>query len=380
MADVAWHPLLNLPPYPPSRFAPLADRLARLLGTRHDVLLFQGEAMLALEAVAVSLARPGQHLLNVVSSPYGLYFSQWLRRGGAEVHDAKARSGYPLTLNAFDQALAAMPKLDAVVLAHGESASGILNPLAEIAERVRRRGALLVVDAVASFGAHTLEVDALGIDIAVIGPQKALGGPAGVSALSVSPRAWAQLATPPAWAQSCLSLPELKRQWLGRGRQALPGTPSALDFWALESALDRLDQEGLVSLINRHLKAAQATRAGLRALGIVPWQPEDAYASALLTAAPVPAGVDIDALLTDAAGLGAEISAGVGPIARQLVRLHHTGAQAAFPTVLANVAAYGAALARAGCPVDIAAAAAVITHHYLPPPSPAPTLHSEPTL
>lgn len=380
MADPCWFPLLSLPPYPAERFAPLADRLAALLMTHNDLLLIQGEAMLALESVAVGLSRPGMHILNVVTSPYGLYFSQWLRRGGAQVHDAKASSGYPITLDAFDQALAAMPALDAVVLAHGEAASGIVNPLGEIAARVRQRGALLVVDAVASVGGHTLDVDGLGIDVAVIGPQKALGGPAGVSAISVSARAWPRLVTPAGYAQSCLSLAELKRQWLDRGRGALPGTPSAPDFWALESALDRLEQEGHIHLINRHLKAAQATRAGLRALGVVPWISDDACASSLVTAAPVPEKVDADALLADALSLGAALSPGVGPIARQLVRLHHTGAQAAFPAVLANVVAYGAALARNGHPADVAAAAAVITHHYLPRPGPPGDAHAEPTL
>ncbi|PLR47249.1 aspartate aminotransferase [Chimaeribacter arupi] len=380
MADPCWYPLLSLPPYPAERFAPLADRLARLLMTKNDLLLIQGEAMLALESVAVSLSRPGMHILNVVTSPYGLYFSQWLRRGGAEVHDVKAPSGYPITPAAFDQALDAMPTLDAVVLAHGEAASGIVNPLSEIAARVRQRQALLVVDAVASVGGHTLDVDGLGIDIAVIGPQKALGGPAGLSAVSVSARAWLRLMTPAGYAQSCLSLTELKRQWLDRGRGALPGTPSAGDFWALESALDRLENEGLVALINRHLKAAQATRAGLRALGVVPWVSDEACASSLVTAAPVPEDVDTDALIADALALGAAISPGVGVIAHQLVRLHHSGIHAVFPSVLTNVVAYGAALARHGCPADVAAAAAVITHHYLPLPGAAGHQHTEPTL
>ncbi|PLR32869.1 aspartate aminotransferase [Chimaeribacter californicus] len=380
MADPCWYPLLSLPPYPAARFAPLADRLAQLLMTKNDVLLIQGEAMLALESVAMSLSRPGMHILNVVTGPYGLYFSQWLRRGGAEVHDAKAPSGYPITLSAFDQALDAMPALDAVVLAHGEAASGIVNPLSEIAARVHRRHALLVVDAVASVGGHTLDVDGLGIDVAVIGPQKALGGPAGLAALSVSARAWPRLLTPAGYAQSCLSLTELKHQWLDRGRGALPGTPSAGDFWALESALDRVENEGQIALINRHLKAAQATRAGLRALGVVPWISDDACASSLVTAAPVPEKVQAEALLADALSLGAAISPGVGVIAHQLVRLNHSGVHAAFSTVLTNVVAYGAALARNSYPADIAAAAAVITHHYLPLPGPVGGEHAEPTL
>ena len=90
------------------------------------------------------------------------------------------------------------PAINLVALVHAESASGILNPLARDRATRRARGALVVVDAVASFGGHALDVDALGIDIAVIGPQKALGGSSGVSAISVSQRAWALIDRPDA--------------------------------------------------------------------------------------------------------------------------------------------------------------------------------------
>jgi aspartate aminotransferase-like enzyme len=49
-------------------------------------------------------------------------------------------------------------------------------------------------DAVASVGGHTLDMDALGIDLMVIGAQKALAGPPRVSVVVVSERAWAHIA------------------------------------------------------------------------------------------------------------------------------------------------------------------------------------------
>ena len=73
--------------------------------------------------------------------------------------------------------MAALPSLDLVAAVHAETSSGILNPLPEIAALAKARGALLVVDAVASFGGHALDVDGLGIDVCVTGPQKAMGEP-----------------------------------------------------------------------------------------------------------------------------------------------------------------------------------------------------------
>ncbi len=181
---------LDVPAYPADRYAPLADRLRRLLSTRSDLVFIQAEALLALEASAISLARPGIRALNIVTSPYGAYFGAWLRRGGATVEELTASPGQPIRIDAVSAALDAHESFDIMAVVHGEGANGALNPLPEIAELARRRGALIVVDAVASFGAHPLELDRLGIDIAVIGPQKALSGPAGLSAVTVSDRAW----------------------------------------------------------------------------------------------------------------------------------------------------------------------------------------------
>ena len=78
-------PLLAPPSYPADGYAPLADRLGALMGARGDVVIVQAEAIVALEAAATSLARPGLKALNIVTSPYGLFFGAWLRRGRADV-------------------------------------------------------------------------------------------------------------------------------------------------------------------------------------------------------------------------------------------------------------------------------------------------------
>jgi len=356
--------LLNLPAYPADSYAVTADRLKALLATRCDVLLIQAEALLALEAAAASMARPGLLAVNIVTSPYGAYFGAWLRRGGADVVELVAEAGQPIAIEAVRRALEALPRLDLLSVVHGEAANGALNPLGEIVALARARGALTVVDAVASFGAHPLAVDALGIDIVAIGPQKALGGPAALSALAVSDRGWAHIATVAQSAPSLLSLHDLKQTWIDTGRGVLPGTPSAMEFWALEAALDRVEAEGIEGLVARHQQAARATRAGLRALGIAPWIASDASASALVTAAPVPEGVEAEALIAAASRFGVALGRGFGDIADRLVRLDHTGARAAFTPVLANVVAYGAALTTFGRAADLGRAAEAVTAVY----------------
>lgn len=364
MSALDFTPLLDVPAFPASGFAPLADRLKRIFATGNDLLFVQAEALLALEAAATSLGRPGLVAVNVVTSPYGTYFGAWLRRCGAEVTDVVAPSGQPVAVEAVAGAIEALGRVDLVAIVHGEAANGLLNPLEEVAALAKAAGALLVVDAVASAGGHVVDIDGLGIDIAVLGPQKALGGPVGLSLVTVSARAWAAMQAAPRFSPSLLSLLDIKEAWFDRGRGALPGTPPPLEFHALAVAVDRLEAEGLDVRIARHQRAAQASRAGLRALGVEPWIADDARASALVTAAPVPEGIDASALIAAAAAFGVALGRGFGDIEHRLVRLDHTGSRAAFGPALANVTAYGAALQALGHPADIGAGAAAVAAVY----------------
>ncbi|WP_050528606.1 pyridoxal-phosphate-dependent aminotransferase family protein [Pseudorhodobacter aquimaris] len=357
---IPWSPLPDAPDFPASGFAQLADRIADLLGTRNDVVLVQAEAVVALEAAASSLGRPGLVALNVVTSLYGAWFGGWLRHAGATVIDLTAEPGRPITAQVVAEALETHD-IGLLAMVHAESATGILNPLPEIMALAQKAGVMTVVDAVASFGGHPVPVDALGIDVAVIGPQKTMGGQAGCSAISISPRAW-DVMNPAGEAPSILSLADLKAGWIDAGRGALPGTPSPIEFHALAATLDRIEAEGLTAMLTRHGVAAQAMRAGVAALGVMPWVAPE-HASNLVTAGPVPEGYSADDL-TRALPQGATmIAPGVGPAGERLVRLNHTGPRACPAVVLSELAAYAGALARLGetvdCGAGLAAAASV---------------------
>jgi aspartate aminotransferase-like enzyme len=357
-----WNPLNDPPAFPVARYASVADRLKNILKTRKDVLLIQAEAVVALEAVAAGVARPGMKVLNIVTSLYGGWFGSWLRRAGAEVIELWAEPARPIDAEAVEASLKAHPEIAVLALVHAESASGIRNPLEEIMQLARARGIMTIVDAVASVGGHALNVDELGIDITVIGPQKSLAGPAGISALSVSPAAWKLISQPGGPTTSILSLLDQKA-WLDAGRGALPGTTAPIEFFALEAALDRVEAEGVDNIVARHARAARATRAGLIALGATPWI-DQVKGSNLVTTAKLPDGADLETALAAAAPLGMELSAGVGSGAERLVRLNHTGRRARFDIVLGNVLAYGIALRKLGFKADIAAAADAISFHH----------------
>lgn len=352
------HPLLDLAPLTAARFAAIERRVAALLDTGQDVVIMQGEALLPLEGCIRGGARRGSTALNVVTGPYGQTFGNWLRACGARVVDLEVPFHSAVTAGAVAEALAAAPEIDFVSLVHAEAATGNTNPVAEIGEAVRAHGALFMLDAVASVGAEPLLPDAWGVDLCVIGAQKAMGGPAGVSAVSVSARAWERMAAnPDAPRGSYLSLLDWKERWIDGGRKALLHAPAQLEMLALEACLERIESEGPAAVMARHASAAAATRAGAVALGggLSPYVHEARDAAPVATTLRAPEGVDARDLV--AAALAADpalpLIAGGGALAKEMIRVNHYGVDATRGAVQSSLAALGGALAAQGREVDL---------------------------
>ncbi|QIQ05392.1 pyridoxal-phosphate-dependent aminotransferase family protein [Streptomyces liangshanensis] len=359
------HPLLGLAPLTAAHFATIERRVAALLATDNDVVIMQGEALLPLEACIRGGARPDSTALNVVTGPYGQTFGNWLRDCGAKVVDLAVPFDTAVTAAQVEQALAAHPETDFVSLVHAEAATGNTNPVAEIGEVVRAHGALLMLDAVASVAAEPLLPDAWGVDLCVIGAQKAMGGPAGVSVVSVSERAWQRFAANPrAPRHSYLSLLDWKERWIDTGRRALPHAPAQLEMLALEAAVERIEEDGLGAVTARHAAASRAARAGARALGggVVPFVGEDAAAAPVATTIRVPAGVDAAEVVAKALASDASLPlvAGGGALASEMVRVNHYGPDATEDAVRKSLLALGAALAESGVKVCLEAAARAV--------------------
>ncbi|MFK4867318.1 pyridoxal-phosphate-dependent aminotransferase family protein [Streptomyces sp. CSMPJR101] len=355
------HPFLDLAPLSAARFAAVEDRVARLLGTRQDVVIMQGEALLPLEGAIRGTAGPGTTALNVITGPYGQTFGDWLRDCGARVIDLAVPFHTAVTAEQVREAFAEHPEIDFVSLVHAEAATGNTNPVAEIGEVVREQGALFYLDAVASIGAEPVLPDAWGVDLCVIGAQKAMGGPAGVSAVSVSERAWARMAANPgAPRRSYLSLLDWKERWIDGGRRTLLHAPAQLEMLALEACVERIEADGLDTVMARHRAAALATRAGAVALGggLEPYVHDVRDAAPVATTLRTPAGVEASevvarALASDPA---LPLAAGGGALAKEMIRVNHYGTDATAGVVRGSLAALGAALAQKGPAVDVEAA------------------------
>jgi pyridoxamine--pyruvate transaminase len=334
-------------------FARTAELLRRVYRTEYDVVMLQGEAVLALEAAAASLVAPGDRVLNLVSGSYGAWYAGYIRRAGGEVVELRVPYNEAIDPEDVRRALRDDPRIRYLAVVHVETPSGTVNPVREIGRVARERGVLTIVDTVSGLGGTLLSPEEWGIDVAISAPQKCLGGLPGLALLSVSPAAWAAMERHPAPVRgSYLSLLDWKDAWLAERR--FPHTPSVSLVYALEATLGRALDVGIERLAARHAVVARACRAGVRALELRTWPARDEIAATAVTAVAVPEGLS-DAQLRGhlRERYGVMMSGASGDLAGKVFLLGHMG-ETARPSVLAaELAMLERTLADLGHPVAL---------------------------
>jgi len=328
-------------------------KVARVFRTRNSIVMMQGEAVLGLEAAARGLVQPGTAVLNLVSGVFGKGMGLWLRDFGAEVSELEVAYNDVVDPSDVDRHLSEHPGTELVSIVHCETPSGTRTDCESIAAISRAHGALTLIDCVSSVGGMEFDVDGWGLDVCVLGPQKCLGGPPGMSLMAISDRAWEVIAKNPAAPRaSFLSLLDWKERWLGDGR--FPFTPSVVDVHGVESACDQVLEEGLEASIARHEAAGRACRTGAQAMGLRLWPKSEAIAASCVSAIALPEGLDHEHVRNHARErYGVMLSGGQG--AGNLVRIGHMGpmANGLYPVV--GLMALGRTLLDLGAELDLGA-------------------------
>ena len=331
----------------------LAHKAAQAMRTPDPPVILQFEAAPGLEACAASLIRPDDVVLNLVSGVYGGSLSALARRHAAEVLEVAVPFNEAVSAEQVRQALQSRPDVRVVSMVHHETPSGTLNPVHAIGQVVRTHGALLLVDAVSSFGGLDVDPVACCADVFVASPGKCLGGTPGLTLVAVSAAGWSRIEGNPAAPRgSVLSLLDWRDAW--RNGQPFPFTPSVAEIHGLDAALDLYLAEGPQSVWARHAATSLACRAGVRGMGLAIWPASEAIASPTSTVVRLPDGIDAAAVLDVARrDLGVVFAPGRGSMQPSVVRIAHMGVSAEPLYAVMALAALAAALRRQGAACDI---------------------------
>ncbi len=334
--------------------------LRALFRTENDMTIaISGTGTAGMEAAIYNVVEPGDTVIVCFNGFFGDRMAQMARRCDAEPVLVEAEWGRIIEPEQVEQALKANPGAKLVAIVHGETSTGILQPLEEISRIVHAHDALLLVDAVTSLAGCDLRIDDWGVDVCLSGTQKCLSAPPGMAPLTLSPQAMEVVAKRKEPVRSWYLDVSMLRNYWGAGKaRVYHHTPPMTMLYALREALRIVLEEGLETRIVRHRRHAEALWAGVEAMGLQ-LHAQEGHRLPSLTTVRVPEGIDE---MTLRRGLlqehNIEVGGGIGVLQGQVWRIGLMGYNATAQNVLGLLYALETELARQGFKVETGAGVA----------------------
>lgn len=278
----------------------------------------------AMEAAIANFVWPGAKFAILAAGLFADRMTVMGQRQRAKVVRLEKTWGEIFTREEAEEFIA-RERPDVVGFVQAETSTGAYQSGRAIAPAASNAGALVIADCVTSLGAMPVELDAVGIDVAFSCSQKGLSCPAGLSPVSMSPRALEHLEKrgddPFTW--------YLDLQLMGKYFEpphVYHHTPSPPLYYAMHQGLAVIEEEGLRNRWNRHLRSSERLMAGLTRLGFVPLVKNPDERIWHLTTVIPPVGVDEAQLrqrLVEKHSI--EIAAGLGQLAGKILRIGTMG-------------------------------------------------------
>jgi aspartate aminotransferase-like enzyme len=310
------------------------ERLPKVFRTGNDVLSFAASGSGAMESAVANLVVPGEPAVVASAGKFGQRWAEMCEAFGADTTHLEFEWGEKVDPERVGEALGALGRpARAVFTTQSETSTGVVNDVRALADVARAHNTILAVDAISGLGAVELPQDEWGVDVVIAGSQKSLMTPPGLAFASVSERGLAAAAENPGrryyfeWARTAKGQREQPAN--------SPFTPAVTLWRALDVALELIFEEGLDAVFERHAILARATRAGVEAMGLERFGPDDPEAN-VVTVARMPESIDgaaVPKLMRDRFGI--TVAGGQGHLKGKIVRVAHCGYYGAFDIVVA---------------------------------------------
>ena len=263
----------------------VTEGLQQVFRTENDIVHLTSAGTGAMESAFQNLCSPGDPVLVVSHGYFGERFAAQAEIFGCKLTHLRYPWGETPSPDEVGEKLEEIGGAKAVFLTHSDTSTGVVADVQATAERIAGSDALVVVDAISSLAAVPLEADAWDLDVVITSSHKALMCPPGLAFISVSEDAFE--------AGLSATLPRYYFDWeRARAAQAKgenPFSPAISLFLGLDVALRMILDEGLAAAYERHVRLGRAARAGVKAMGLELFSPDDDTA-AVVTAIRAPQG------------------------------------------------------------------------------------------
>ncbi len=301
----------------------VTEDLKYIFQTKNDVLIFASSGTGAMESAIVNLFSADDKVVVTSNGKFGNRFIKLAEAFGLTVIKLEYEWNEVINPDDIKKLLEKDENIKGVLVVHSETSTGILNDIKTIGDIVKDYPAVFVVDSITGIGAVEVRTDEWHLDVVVTGSQKGLMLPPGLSCVSVSEKAWhaVENSTLPKFYFSY----KKSRESFHKAFPQNPFTPPVSLIIGLSEALKMMRDEGLENVIKRHAVLAEATRAGVKAVGLELFAPPEGRGSAV-TPVKVPEGIDgkaIVKIMRDKYGI--TIAGGQDHLTGKIFRLGHLG-------------------------------------------------------
>ncbi len=266
--------------------AEVREGLKWLFKTENEVLIFAASGTGAMEAAVINLMRKDDWALCIDGGKFGERWWKICKAYGLKHDVLKVEWGQAVDPKLVEAKL--KEKNYRVVFATGsETSTGVYHPVKELGQLVKNLpDTALVVDGITAVGVTDIPTDEWGVDVLVSGSQKAFMLPPGLAFASLSPKAlrFSEESDLPKFYF------DFKKELASLKKNTTAYTPAVSLIIGLQEVLRLMREEGLENLFARHHRLAEATREGLKAMGLKLLAPE--APSPAVTAVFSPEGVD----------------------------------------------------------------------------------------
>ncbi|MCH8927533.1 MAG: alanine--glyoxylate aminotransferase family protein [Candidatus Marinimicrobia bacterium] len=295
----------------------ITSGIAKILNTDGRIYLSSSTATGLMEAAVRNVIR--KRSLNLICGAFGKLWYDICISCGKEADAVEVEWGEAIKPELVAEALST-GKYDTVCLTHNETSTGVLNPLEEIAEVVKKfDDVALLVDAVSSMAGTEIRVDDWGLDVCLASVQKAWALPPGFAVAAVSDRALERSKN----AENKGHYFDFEVFEKYHQRSQTLSTPSIPHMYALSKQIDDIFEEGLENRYNRHRKMADLVtewaKANFDLFG------EENYLSPTVTCIRNNEKKDIAWLIESMREKGYTMANGYGKLKGETFRIAHMG-------------------------------------------------------
>ena len=325
----------------------VAEQLKVLFETQQPVLVLLGSGTAAMEAAVDAIMAPGEKMITFNGGKFGERWGKIGKNLGCDVHEVKYEWSDCADVAKLEQALKDCPDAVAVFCQLNETASGIGNPVNELAEVCHKAGKLIVVDGISGLSAMKCPMDEWGLDVVLTGSQKGLMLPPGLALISAGPKAQEKMSS----FGTRIFYNDLRAAIKADAKSTHAWTSGVSLYQQLSVALDMMLEEGIDNIIHRCHVQGDAVRAAAKAHGLKllnEKSPGDVLTSILM-----PENVKASELGKYCRGhWGIYFAAGQDDYKDKIVRIGHLGYQDHFETIMA-IAAFEMAMKHFGFDLEL---------------------------